>query len=63
DDAEAVDTLREAYSMAPEFVGHIPLFHTLTHDLLTRHGQRRLDGLVDVVKYLGASIQPVGIQP
>ncbi|MGW4717829.1 hypothetical protein [Nocardia sp. NPDC004260] len=63
DDAEAIETLRDAYSVAPEFVGHIPLFHTLTHELLTRHGRQRLDGLVDVVKYLGASIQPVGIQP
>lgn len=62
DDAGAVDTLRDACALAPEFVGHIPLAHTLTHELLARRGQQRPDGLDDVVNYLGVSAQPLGIQ-
>ncbi|MFE9328890.1 hypothetical protein ACIHDR_49065 [Nocardia sp. NPDC052278] len=62
DYAGAVDTLRHACSMAPEFVGHIPLAHTLTNELLTRRGTQRLDGLVGVAKHLGVSVQPVGIR-
>ncbi|MGY5307829.1 helix-turn-helix transcriptional regulator [Nocardia gipuzkoensis] len=61
DDAGAVDTLRHACSMAPEFVGHIPLAHTLTNELLTRRGRQRLDGLIGVAEHLGVSVQPVGI--
>ncbi|MGW0324478.1 hypothetical protein [Nocardia sp. NPDC003183] len=63
DDAGAVGTLRDACALAPEFVGHIPLAHTLTHELLARRGRQRLDGLDDVVNYLGVSAQPLGIQP
>ncbi|MEU7631479.1 helix-turn-helix transcriptional regulator [Nocardia sp. NPDC049220] len=63
DDVGAVDTLRHACSMAPEFVGHIPLAHTLTNELLTRRGRQRLDGLVSVAERLGVSVQPVGIRP
>lgn len=63
DDAGAVDTLRHACSMAPEFVGHIPLAHTLTNELLTRRDRQRPDGLVGVAERLGVSVQPVGIRP
>ncbi|MFE7797683.1 helix-turn-helix transcriptional regulator [Nocardia sp. NPDC057440] len=63
DDAGAVDTLRHACSMAPEFVGHIPLAHALTNELLTRGGRQRPDGLVGVAKRLGVSVQSGGIRP
>jgi tetratricopeptide (TPR) repeat protein len=56
DNAEAVNTLRRACSIAPELVGHIPLARTLTNDLLSRRGQQRLDGLVVVAKHLGVSV-------
>ncbi|AHH21679.1 hypothetical protein NONO_c69140 [Nocardia nova SH22a] len=59
DDAGAVDTLRYACSMAPEFVGHIPLARTLTNELATRPDAQRIDGLVDVVKYFGVPVRPV----
>jgi tetratricopeptide (TPR) repeat protein len=55
DDAGAVDTLRRACSMAPEFVGHIPLAHTLTKDILTRRRGQHLNGLVTVAEHLGLS--------
>ncbi|WP_327097108.1 helix-turn-helix transcriptional regulator [Nocardia vinacea] len=63
DDAGAVDTLRHACSMAPEFVGHIPLAHTLTNELLTRRDRQRLHGLVGVAELLGVAVQHVGIRP
>ncbi|MBU3066853.1 helix-turn-helix domain-containing protein [Nocardia sp. NEAU-G5] len=56
DNAEAVITLRRACSMAPEFVGCIPLAHTLTNELLTRRGAQRLDGIVGVAEQLGISV-------
>jgi DNA-binding XRE family transcriptional regulator len=62
DYAGAVDTLRHACSIAPEFVRHIPLAHTLTNELVTRRGKQRLDGLVGVAEHLGVSVQPVGIR-
>lgn len=55
DDAGAVDTLRRACSMAPEFVGHIPLAHALTDELLTRRGSQQLHGLATVAEHLGLS--------
>ncbi|MEV0359158.1 helix-turn-helix transcriptional regulator [Nocardia sp. NPDC050697] len=56
DDAEAVDTLRRAYAMAPEFVRHIPLAHTVTDELLARRGAQRLTGLVGIAERLGISV-------
>jgi hypothetical protein len=55
DDAGAVDTLRRACSMASEFVGHIPLAHTLTKDILTRRRGQHLNGLVTAAEHLGLS--------
>lgn len=56
DDAEAVNTLRQACSIAPELVGRIPLAHTLTNELLSHRGTQRLDGLVVVAKRLDVSV-------
>lgn len=53
DDAGAVDTLRRACSMAPEFVGHIPLAHALTNELMNRRGQPRANKILGVSEYLG----------
>ncbi len=54
DDAGAVDTLHQACSMAPEFVRHIPLAHSLTDDLLSRHGNLITNGLGRVAEHLGS---------
>ncbi|APE34835.1 hypothetical protein BOX37_13750 [Nocardia mangyaensis] len=43
EDDAAVDTLRDAYMMAPEFVSRIPLFRALTNDLKGRRGLQRLE--------------------
>ncbi|MGN2642357.1 helix-turn-helix domain-containing protein [Nocardia takedensis] len=63
DNDAAVTTLHHACSMAPEFVGHIPLAHTLTRDLLTRRRGQRPHGLTDIARHLGVSTRPVGTQP
>ena len=54
DDAGAVDTLRRACSMAPEFVRHIPLAHSLTDDLLSRRDDVITNGLGGVAEHLGS---------
>ena len=54
DDAGAVDTLHRACSMAPEFVRHIPLAHSLTDDLLSRRGNLITNGLGGVAERLGS---------
>ncbi|WP_280336095.1 helix-turn-helix transcriptional regulator [Nocardia wallacei] len=53
DHAGAVLTLRQACSMAPEFVIRIPLARMLANELLTRRGAQRLDGIVGVAEQLG----------
>ncbi|MFI5718823.1 hypothetical protein [Nocardia sp. NPDC051750] len=63
DDADAVDTLRWAWLMAPEFIGHVPLAHTLINELLTRRGKQQLDGLVGIAEHLGVSDQMGGTRP
>ncbi|MBF6319980.1 hypothetical protein IU453_24835 [Nocardia cyriacigeorgica] len=60
DDAGAADTIRLAWSMAPEFIGHIPLAHTLTNELISRRHGRWSDGLADIAEHLGHSVRPVG---
>ncbi|MGQ4600381.1 helix-turn-helix domain-containing protein [Nocardia sp. R6R-6] len=54
DDAGAVDTLRRACSMAPEFVRHIPLAHALTDELLSRRGNLLTNGIGGVAEHLGS---------
>lgn len=39
--------------MAPEFVGHIPLAHALTNELMYRRGQPRANKILGVSEYLG----------
>ncbi|WP_063008140.1 helix-turn-helix domain-containing protein [Nocardia kruczakiae] len=54
DDAGAVDTLHKACAMAPEFVRHIPLAHSLTDDLLSRRSNLITNGLGGVAAHLGS---------
>ncbi|MCX4097914.1 hypothetical protein [Nocardia sp. alder85J] len=56
ENTEAVSTLRQACSLAPEFIGHVPLAHALTNELLTRRGKQRLDGLASVAEHIGVPI-------
>lgn len=56
DEAGAVDTLRRACSMAPEFVGHIPLAHELTTELMNRPSQPQANELLAVADHLGLSV-------
>ncbi|PSR66615.1 hypothetical protein C8258_18910 [Nocardia sp. MDA0666] len=56
DDAGAVDTLHRACSMAPEFIRHIPLAHSLTDDLLSRRGNLITNGLGGVAEHLGSFV-------
>ncbi|MGW4370303.1 helix-turn-helix transcriptional regulator [Nocardia takedensis] len=62
-DQDAVDTLRHACTAAPEFVGHIPLAHALTTELLARCGRHRLLGLSEVADHLSIPVHPVGTRP
>ncbi|BDT86921.1 helix-turn-helix transcriptional regulator [Nocardia cyriacigeorgica] len=63
DDAGAVDTIRQAWSLAPEFIGHLPQAHTLTNELINSRRGHKLDGLVDLAGRLGMSAQRVGTRP
>lgn len=56
DNVAAVNTLQRACSMAPEFIGHIALAHTLTGELLARRRKQRLNGLVGVAKHIGVPV-------
>jgi transcriptional regulator with XRE-family HTH domain len=60
DNVGAVNTLHRACTMAPEFIGHIGLAHTLTSELLTRRGKQRLNGLLDVANHIGVPVSSVG---
>jgi transcriptional regulator with XRE-family HTH domain len=60
DNVGAVNTLHRACTMAPEFIGHIGLAHTLTSELLTRRGKQRLNGLVSVANHIGVPVSSVG---
>ena len=62
DNAAAVNTLHRACSIAPEFITHVALAHTLTSELLTRRHKQRLNGLVSVAEHIGVPVQPVGIE-
>lgn len=55
DNVAAVNTLRQACAVAPEFVGHIALAHTLTNELLTRRRKQRLPGLSIVARQVGVA--------
>jgi transcriptional regulator with XRE-family HTH domain len=56
DNVAAVSTLHRACSMAPEFIGHIALVHTLTGELLARRRKQRLNGLVGVARHIGVPV-------
>ncbi|MEU4430023.1 hypothetical protein AB0F65_05005 [Nocardia rhamnosiphila] len=56
DDAGAVATLRRACSLAPEFVGHIPLAHELTSELMNRQRRPQANELRGVADHLGLPV-------
>jgi hypothetical protein len=53
DNIAAVSTLQRACSIAPEFIGHAALAHTLTRELLTRRRRQHLNGLSSIAKHIG----------
>ncbi|MGW5383545.1 helix-turn-helix domain-containing protein [Nocardia sp. NPDC003963] len=57
DDAGALDTLRRACSMAPEFVVHISLAHELTNELMNRRSRLQANELLGVADHLGISCE------